>query len=57
MRACVFYLCPAPCALLDKAARQGGSHSITLKKAANSVTETQSNQLLQKEKQQDNFSN
>lgn len=50
--ACV-YLCLAPCALLDEAARQGGRHTVTLKKAANSVAETQSNQLLEKEKQND----
>lgn len=43
------YLCLAPCALLDEAARQGGGHGVALKKAADSVTETQSNQLLEKE--------
>lgn len=42
------YLCLAPCALLHEAARQGGSHRVTLKEAADSVTETQSNQLLNK---------
>ena len=49
------YLCLAPCALLDEAARKRGSHRVALKKAANGVTETQSNQLLEEEKQQDRY--
>lgn len=40
------YLCLAPCALLDEAARQGASHRVALKQAADGVTKTQSNKLL-----------
>lgn len=50
------YLCLAPCALLDEAARQGGSHRVTLEKAANSVTKAEGNQLLEKQQNRHNVS-
>lgn len=40
------YLCFAACALLDKAARQGGSHRVALEQATDRVRKTQSNELL-----------
>lgn len=42
------YLGLAACALLDEAAGQGGRDSVALEKAADGVTETQSNQLLER---------
>lgn len=45
---CRVYLCLAPGAFLYEAAGQRGSHRVALEEAADSVAETQSNQLLQK---------
>lgn len=50
------YLCLAACALLDQATRQGGSHRIALKKAANTVAKTNGNQLLEESDQTQHFS-
>lgn len=46
------YLCLSPGALLNEASRQGRSYGITLKTAADSVAQSESNQLLEEEEQQ-----